>query len=120
MALESTQPVTEMCTRNLPAGNGRPDRRVRLTTSPPSASRLSRKCGSLDVSQPYRPPWPVTGIALPFLSSKGNIPSFTSVKLREVSQAPLMHKVCIRLRCRISMRRLNGTKSSPHQQNLDN
>jgi hypothetical protein len=63
MALESTQPLTEMSTRNLPGGKGWLARKAdNLTTN--CEPTVCRKYGIIDVSQPYGSPRSFAGVAL--------------------------------------------------------
>jgi hypothetical protein len=63
MALGLTQLLIEVSTRKSFWGVER-GKHVRMTASPPSVCRLSRKWGTFDVSQPHRPPRSVKGMAL--------------------------------------------------------
>jgi hypothetical protein len=72
---------------------------MRLTTSLSSVSRLSRKCGSLDVSQPYGPSWPVPGIAflkpswtnIIFVEGQHVVPSVPTHSLDQGISAKILH-----------------------------
>jgi hypothetical protein len=89
MAQGLTQTLTEMSKRGL---------HVWLTTSPPIVIQLSGKCGSVDVSEPYRLPPPFTRIA--FRSSRvfsfnlhicRTIPPFTLSSCSSAMTSELQH-----------------------------
>jgi hypothetical protein len=61
--------LTEMSTRNGSKNVSREElgRCARQTISPPFVSLLSKQCGILNISQFYRPPYPITGLAPLFM-----------------------------------------------------
>jgi hypothetical protein len=80
MTLGSTKPLTEMSTRSLPGGKGRPARKADNLTA--ISEPIVRKCGNLDVTQPYELPRPVTRTAFLLLP----VPVAYATEYRDILQ----------------------------------
>jgi hypothetical protein len=68
---------------------------VGLTTSPPSVSRLCRKCGRLNVSQPYGSSRPVARTALPYVPIMLQANIGLRVPARDIRDYSVYSSICV-------------------------
>jgi hypothetical protein len=87
MTLVLTHPLTEMSTRKLPGGKGQLARKADNLTA---ICELSRKCGILNISQPYGPPQPVTGVAFTTGNAQDDTLHFQNFALMTTSHKYIM------------------------------
>jgi hypothetical protein len=118
MSLGLSQPLTETVLENL-SWEVKRGLRGGLTTSPQSVNRLPRKCGILDILQPFRPQGPVTRLALLFTSRFFKEEHFLQCKSPYVSNLRVFTCAYVTVHMHVySLRELSVKNTAPNYINI--